>query len=199
MAFLLIPVILLAVVWLSYICRRLSELNENVNTAMNQIGLQLSSRFRALEALLELARTHGLSAQLVLLPPSINALSTPAQVLEQEQHLAQAMSYITIAAENHPSLKADPAYQRCMEAANCYSRMVYTSSLIYNDSVTRLNCALEQKRLGLLAGLLGIAPAGIPAVCTGCTGGLSCPALAAFSAGTRIKLLHHKSPAPRSA
>ena len=68
MAFLLIPVILLAVVWLSYIRRRLSELNENVNTAMNQIGLQLSSRFRALEALLELARTHGLSAQLVLLP-----------------------------------------------------------------------------------------------------------------------------------
>lgn len=158
MAFLLIPVILLTVVWLSYVRRRLSELNENVNTAMNQIGLQLSSRFRALEALLELARTHGLSAQLVLLPPSINALSTPAQVLEQEQHLAQAMSYITIAAENHPSLKADPAYQRCMEATNCYSRMVYTSSLIYNDSVTRLNCALEQKRLGLLAGLLGIAP-----------------------------------------
>ena len=63
MAFLLIPVILLAVVWLSYVRRRLSELNENVNTAMNQIGLQLSSRFRALEALLELARTHGLSAQ----------------------------------------------------------------------------------------------------------------------------------------
>ena len=101
MAFLLIPAILLAVVWLSYVRRRLSELNENVNTAMNQIGLQLSSRFRALEALLELARTHGLSAQLVLLPPSINALSTPAQVLEQEQHLAQAMSYITVAAESH--------------------------------------------------------------------------------------------------
>ena len=54
MAFLLIPVILLTVVWLSYVRRRLSELNENVNTAMNQIGLQLSSRFRALEALLEL-------------------------------------------------------------------------------------------------------------------------------------------------
>ena len=152
MAFLLIPVILLAVVWLSYICRRLSELNENVNTAMNQIGLQLSSRFRALEALLELARTHGLSAQLVLLPPSINALSTPAQVLEQEQHLAQAMSYITVAAESHPSLKADPAYQRCMEAANCYSRMVYTSSLIYNDSVTRFNNTLKQKHFARSAG-----------------------------------------------
>ena len=155
MAFLLIPVILLAVVWLSYVRRRLNELNENVNTAMNQIGLQLSSRFRALEALLELARTHGLSAQLVLLPPSINALSTPAQVLEQEQHLAQAMSYITVAAESHPSLKADPAYQRCMEAANCYSRMVYTSSLIYNDSVTKLNRELRLFPTSLVAGLLG--------------------------------------------
>ena len=77
MAFLLIPVILLTVVWLSYVRRRLSELNENVNTAMNQIGLQLSSRFRALEALLELARTHGLSAQLVLLPvPAVTLLET---------------------------------------------------------------------------------------------------------------------------
>lgn len=42
----------------------------------------------------------------------------------------------------------------------------------------------------------GHCPAGIPAVCTGCTGGLSCPALAAFSVETRIKLLlHRKSPA----
>lgn len=158
MAFLLIPVILLAAVWISFVRRRLSELNENVNTAMNQIGLQLSSRFRALEALLALVRSHGFSAQLVLLPPSVNASSTPAHVLEQEQHLAQAMSYVTAVAESHPSLKADPAYQRCIEAANCYSRMVYTSSLIYNDSVTRLNCALEQKRFSLLAGLLGFAP-----------------------------------------
>lgn len=157
MAFLLIPVILLAVVWLSYICRRLSELNENVNTAMNQIGLQLSSLLPCFGSPAGTGPHPRPFGQLVLLPPSINALSTPAQVLEQEQHLAQAMSYITVAAESHPSLKADPAYQRCMEAANCYSRMVYTSSLIYNDSVTRLNCALEQKRLGLLAGLLGIA------------------------------------------
>ena len=158
MAFLLIPVILLAVVWLSYICRRLSELNENVNTAMNQIGLQLSSRFRALEALLELARTHGLSAQLVLLPPSINALSTPAQVLEQEQRLAQAMSYVTAVAESRPAIKADKTYQRCIEAANCYNRMIYTSSLIYNDSVTRFNNTLKQKHFAPLAGLLGFAP-----------------------------------------
>ena len=166
MAFLLIPVILLAVVWLSYICRRLSELNENVNTAMNQIGLQLSSRFRALEALLELARTHGLSAQLVLLPPfpesrpRLPALHGSGQLLQSD------------------GLYQQPDLQRFRHPAQLCT---------------------GAKALWPAGRSAGHCPAGIPAVCTGCTGGLSCPALAAFSAGTRIKLLHRKSPAPRSA
>ena len=158
MAYALIPVLVLLAVWVGMVRRRLRELDDNINTAMNQIGLQLSSRFRALEVLLKLIRSHGLSAQLVLLPPSINEFSTPAQVLEQEQRLAQAMSYVTVVAESHPAIKADKTYQRCIEAANCYSRMVYTSSLIYNDSVTRFNSTLEQKRFAPLARLLGFAP-----------------------------------------
>ena len=97
-------------------------------------------------------------AQLVLPPPSIHALSTPAQVLEQEQRLAQAMSYVTAVAESRPAIKADKTYQRCIEAANCYNRMIYTSSLIYNDSVTRFNNTLKQKHFAPLAGLLGFAP-----------------------------------------
>ena len=101
---------------------------------LNQIGLQLASRYRATDALLGLIRSYGLSAQLVLVFPSVDAHSTPAQVLEQEQRLAQAMHYITTVAESHPAIKADKTYQRCTEASECYSRMVYTSSLIYNDS-----------------------------------------------------------------
>lgn len=158
MAYVLIPALLLLAVWVGMVRRRLRELDDNINTAMNQIGVQLSSRFRALEVLLNLIRNHGLSAQLVLPPPAINEFSTPAQVLEQEQRLAQAMSYVTAVAESHPAIKADKTYQRCIEAANCYSRMVYTSSLIYNDSVTRFNSTLEQKRFAPLAGLLGFAP-----------------------------------------
>ena len=36
--------------------------------------------------------------------------------------------------------------------------MIYTSSLIYNDSVTRFNNTLKQKHFAPLAGLLGFAP-----------------------------------------
>lgn len=48
--------------------------------------------------------------------------------------------------------------QRCIEAANCYNRMIYTSSLIYNDSATRFNNTLKQKHFAPLAGLLSFAP-----------------------------------------
>ena len=136
MIYVLIPLLLLLAVWVGAVYRRLRELDDNIKIAMEQIGLQLSSRFRALEALLELLRSYGPSAQ----------------------RLAQAMNYVTAVAESRPAIKADKTYQRCIEAANCYSRMIYTSSLIYNDSVTRFNNTLKQKHFAPLAGLLGFAP-----------------------------------------
>ena len=194
MAFLLIPVILLAVVWLSYICRRLSELNENVNTAMNQIGLQLSSRFRALEALLELARTHGLSAQLVLLPPvhtgagaGTGAASCTGHVLHH--HCGREPPF----PESRPRLPALHGSGQLLQSDGLYQQPDLQR---FRHPAQLCTGAKAPWPAGRSA---GHCPAGIPAVCTGCTGGLSCPALAAFSAGTRIKLLHRKSPAPWSA
>ena len=158
MAFLIISILLLLAVWAAAIRRRLSALSENMDTAMNQIGLHLASRCRALDALLTLIRSYGLSAQFVLVFPPVDAHSTPAQVLEQEQRLAQAMHYITTVAESHPAIKADKNYQRCAQASACYSRMVYTSSLIYNDSAAQFNQTLNKLPTRLLAGLLGFAP-----------------------------------------
>ena len=54
MIYALIPLLLLLAVWVGAVYRRLRELDDNIKIAMEQIGLQLSSRFRALEALLEL-------------------------------------------------------------------------------------------------------------------------------------------------
>ena len=71
MIYVLIPLLLLLAVWVGAVYRRLRQLDDNIKIAMEQIGLQLSSRFRALEALLELLRSYGPSAQLVLPPPSM--------------------------------------------------------------------------------------------------------------------------------
>lgn len=158
MAFLIVSVLLLLAVWVAAVRRRLGSLSENMDTALNQIGLHLASRCRAADVLLGLLRSYGLSAQSTLASPAVGAHSTPAQVLEQEQHLAQAMHYITTVAESHPAIKADKTYQRCTQASDCYSRMVYTSSLIYNDSAAQFNHTLNRMPTRLLAGLLGYAP-----------------------------------------
>lgn len=42
-----------------------------------------------------------------------------------------------------------------MDAVECYGRMVYTSRLIYNDSVTKLNSALGMFPTNVIAGILG--------------------------------------------
>lgn len=58
-------------------------------------------------------------------------------------------------AERYPELKADKGYAKCMDAVDSYEKMVRTSRLIYNDSVTKLNRELRLFPTSLVAGLLG--------------------------------------------
>ena len=58
-------------------------------------------------------------------------------------------------AEQYPELKANENYIRCMDAVDSYEKMVRTSRLIYNDSVTKLNRELRMFPTTLFAGMLG--------------------------------------------
>ena len=49
----LVVVLVLLVLWVMNIQRSLVAMDENINNAMSQIGVQLSSRFDALTALLD--------------------------------------------------------------------------------------------------------------------------------------------------
>lgn len=158
MVFLVVAVLLALAVWVIFTRRRLRDLSENVDIALNQIGLQLSSLFRAVAALQKLAENHGILTLPEPKAPAVDACSAPIHVLEQEQHLSDAMRSLSAAAESCPALAADPAWGKCMEAARCYGRMVRTSSLIYNDSVSRFNHTLERPLTRVIAGRLGFAP-----------------------------------------
>ena len=46
-------------------------------------------------------------------------------------------------------------YIKCMDAVECYEKMVQTSRLIYNDSVTKLNRELHIFPTSVLAHMLG--------------------------------------------
>ena len=160
----LIIIVLLVVLlagWVMSTQRRLVVMDENINNAMSQIGVQLSSRFDALTALLDLAKGYAAHESQTLIETIksrrsvITAKSTPKDVLQQEGVISEALGRISMVAERYPELKADKGYAKCMDAVDSYEKMVRTSRLIYNDSVTKLNREIRMFPVSLIAGMLG--------------------------------------------
>lgn len=158
----LAAVILVLVMWVVSTQRTLAMLDENINNAMSQIGVQLSSRWDALSALLELTKDYSeheyktLSETTMARRP-INAKSSPAEAAEQDNLLIDAMSRVMAVAEQYPALKADQGYTKTMDHFNQYEGMVRQSRLIYNDSVTKLNRSIRMFPTSLIAGMMGFA------------------------------------------
>ena len=149
------------VIWGIGVQRRLVVMDENVSNAMSQIGVQLSSRFDALTALLDLAKGYATHESQTLIETIksrrsvITAASTPDDVLKQEGIISEALGRISMVAERYPELKASESYKKCMDAVDSYEKMVRTSRLIYNDSVTKLNRELRMFPTSLLGSMFG--------------------------------------------
>lgn len=154
-------IIAILVIWIITVQRRLVAMDENINNAMSQIGVQLSSRFDALSALLDLTKGYAEHESKTLIETIksrrsvITATSTPKDVLRQEGVISEALGRISMVAEQYPQLKADENYAKCMNAVDSYEKMVRTSRLIYNDSVTKLNREICMFPVSMIAGLFG--------------------------------------------
>ena len=149
------------VMWIISVRRRLVVMDEKINTAMSQLGMQLSSRFDALTALLNLTKRYAGQESQSLIETvksrrnTITAASAPEEIFEQESIVSEALCHISMVAKQYPELKADENYARCMSAIDSYENMVHTSRLIYNDSVTRFNRELRMFPTSLVAGMFG--------------------------------------------
>lgn len=156
----LAAVILVLVMWFISTQRTLTMLDENINNAMSQIGVQLSSRWDALSALLDLTKGYAeheykTLSETVKARRPISAKSSPAEATAQDNLLIGAMSRIMAVAEQYPTLKADQHYTKTMDSVNQYEGMVRQSRLIYNDSVTKLNRDIRMFPTSLIAGMMG--------------------------------------------
>lgn len=157
----IVVIIVFLVLWAVSCQRRLAVMDENINNAMAQIGVQLSSRFDALTALLDLTKGYAAHESQTLIETIksrrsvITASSTPDDVIKQEGIISEALGRISMVAEQYPELKANESYIRCMNAVDSYEKMVRTSRLIYNDSVTKLNRNLRMFPTSLIAGAFG--------------------------------------------
>ena len=153
--------ITMLVIWAVLEQRKLVVMDENINNAMSQIGVQLSSRFDALTTLLDLAKGYDANGSQILIDKvkarrsMITANSSPVDVLKQEDVIAEALGCISTVAEQHPELKEKENYRKCMNAVDCYEKMERTSRLIYNDSVAKFNRELRMFPTAMLGGMFG--------------------------------------------
>ncbi|MEG1633369.1 MAG: LemA family protein [Oscillospiraceae bacterium] len=156
--------LVILIVWLMSTQRRLVTLDENINNAMSQIGVQLSSRFDALAALLDLTKGYAAHESETLIETIksrrsvITAKSSPDEVERQENIISEALGKIAMVSEQYPELKANESYNKTMDSVNSYENMVRTSRLIYNDSVTKLNRDIRMFPVSLIAGMLHFSP-----------------------------------------
>ena len=156
-----IVILVLVVLWFISTQRKLVVMDENINNAMSQIGVQLSSRWDALTALLDLTKGYAeheykTLSDTIRMRSTITAKSTAAEVNDQENILTEAMGRIMAVAESYPDLKANENYIKTMDNVNDYEKMVRQSRLIYNDSVTKLNRAIRMFPTSFVAGMLGV-------------------------------------------
>lgn len=157
-------VIVITGIWIVTVRCRLVAMGEHIDQSMKQIGVQLDSCFEVLDTVLELAKRYvdpEVKAQLEATlghRSDVIRNSLPKELQQQEHVIGQTLACITFVAEQCPELKTDEKYLRCMSAVDRYEKMVRTGSLIYNDSVTKLNRELRLFPVSLIGGLLGIKP-----------------------------------------
>jgi LemA protein len=104
------------VLWVISTQRRLVVFEENTTNAMSQIGVQLSSRFDALIAILDITKNYAKYESEIMIETIktrrsvITAKSKPDDVLHQEKIIKEALEKIAIISDEHSELKTNKNY-----------------------------------------------------------------------------------------
>lgn len=151
--------LILLIGWLISAQRRLAALDENIKNAMGQIGVQLSSRYEAALALLELLQPYGeelrgMAKRLQEKRCTVTAETVPEQVARQGALLSEAQQILLEAVEGCPAAQENKNCRNYLNAMESYGKMLQTSTLIYNDTVSKFNRSIRPFPMNVAARLL---------------------------------------------
>ena len=153
--------LVIIVMWIVGLYNKLVLLDENVNNAMSQIGVQLTSRFDALTGLLDLVKGYNeheykTLTDIIKMRSNITGKSSAKDVDAQENIITETVGKIVAVAENYPDLKSNTNYQSLMNSLNDYEDKVRKSRLVYNDTVTKLNRTIRMFPMNMIAPMFSI-------------------------------------------
>lgn len=155
----LIVVLAVAVFYIISTQRTLVQLEELCKNALSQIGVQLTSRWDLIQALVKMVEKYSQHEHDTLMD-TINArrsdrVESADDVQKQEQAMGTVIGQIRAVAERYPDLKAIEAYQNAMNSMEQYENNVRTSRMVFNDTVTKMNRMVRQFPSNLVAQMLG--------------------------------------------
>jgi len=160
MVLIIIAVVAVLVLWFISVQRKLVNVDELTKNAMSQIGVQQSSRWDALTALVELIKSYNeheynTLKDVISMRSNITGKSTAAEAQQQEDLINNAMKSINVVVEQYPDLKANDMYTKTMDSVNVYENQVRLSRMTYNDTVTKYNRMIRQIPDSIVASILG--------------------------------------------
>jgi len=147
--------------WSIFLQRKLTILDESVSNAMREIGVQLSSIFDALTALLDLSKSYAESDSEKLIEMMkikrnvITAKSIPDDVVLQEKLIQNILQEMTAITEKYPALKTESIYIKVMDTVESHNKIIRTSHMIYNNRVVKFNREIRNFPVFMIARLLG--------------------------------------------
>jgi len=151
---------MLLIIWIISVQKTLVTIDSNIDNAMSQISIQLSSRWDSLTSLLELTKEYAALegetfTKIIQARQLITKDSSPEDINKQEELITEALERVNAIAEHYPELKGDVNYIKTINGVKQYENMLRVSRLIYNDSVAKLNREISMFPALLIACVLG--------------------------------------------
>lgn len=153
----IILLIVLVALYIFSTQRSLVSLDEMAKNALNQISVQLSTRWDALTALVKMtekAAKHEHDTLVETISQRRAAATTAKDINQQQGAFSEILNRLMVLTENYPEIRALPIYSQTMADIKQYEENVRISRMTYNDSVTKMNRMVRQWPSSFVASML---------------------------------------------
>jgi len=156
----LLLIIAAIAVFAAVLYNSLVGLQNNLKNAWNQIDVQLKRRYDLIPNLVETVKDsmsyeQDTLRQVIQARNSAVAAQTPGQVAAAEQVLQPALGRMFAVMESYPQLKAQDNVARLMEELTGTENKIAFARQYYNDSVMRMNNAVQSVPTNFVAKAFG--------------------------------------------
>jgi len=157
----LIAVVAIIIIWLIATYNFFITLRNRINNAWSQIDVQLKRRFDLIPNLVETVKGYAKHEKetFKMVTEARNIMQNAkgmADKAKADDMLSGALKSLFAVAEAYPTLKANENFMQLQEELSGTENKIAYSRQFYNDSVLRLNTAVQKFPANIIAGMFNI-------------------------------------------